>query len=375
MKILFWQWSAFMQKGMEKALTSLKMEYEVFYYQPEDWEKEEAFSQALKKRLIRGDCDVVLSVNYAPVVSEVCEALKIKYISWVYDSPVHIRDISSFRNSCNQISFFDRGQAEYYRAKGYEAAKHLPLAADEEVWTFQERPEYACDVAFVGQLYQSDYGYLMGPLDQYYRGLLEGYVASQEKVSGGYILEDLISGGLLEKLNQYYQKASKGTFKVNKAELAYACACEVTGRERFKALALLSNRYELNLYSQDKDERLAKVRQRGYVDYYTQMPAVFRQAKINLNISLRTIRTGIPLRVLDIMSCGGFVITNYQEELMEYFVPGEDLVIYEDMKDLVLKAAYYLEHEQERKEISQRGRKKVAELFRFEDRIKQLFEN
>jgi hypothetical protein len=104
------------------------------------------------------------------------------------------------------------------------------------------------------------------------------------------------------------------------------------------------------------------------------MPAVFRSSKINLNISLCTIQTGIPLRVLDIMACGGFVLTNMQTELMEYFIPGEDVAVYEDMKDMIAKVQFYLEHEELRKRIAHNGYLKVCEMFRFDDRIKYMLE-
>ena len=117
-------------------------------------------------------------------------------------------------------------------------------------------------------------------------------------------------------------------------------ACETTGRERYMALALLSAHYPVDLYSTDVDKRLEKVRYRGYADYYSQMPLAFSQSKINLNISLKTIRTGIPLRVIDVLGCGGFMLSNYQEELFEYFNIGEELVVYENIEDLFYKAKY-----------------------------------
>lgn len=67
------------------------------------------------------------------------------------------------------------------------------------------------------------------------------------------------------------------------------------------------------------------------------MPKVFKCSKVNLNISLKTIRTGIPLRILDILASGGFVISNFQEELAEYFRLGEEIITYGDIEEL-----YYL---------------------------------
>ena len=93
------------------------------------------------------------------------------------------------------------------------------------------------------------------------------------------------------------------------------------------ALALLQNRCNVSLFSSDKDERLQKVVQPGYVDYYTQMPQVFKKSRINLNISLKLIQSGVPLRVFDVLASGGFLMTNFQPEIVEMFVPGEELVI------------------------------------------------
>lgn len=375
MKILFWQWNAFMQKGMENALRKLNIKYHVFYYPLKDWEQDPLFAEKLEEELGESVYDAVLSVNYCPLISGVCRKRNIKYIAWVYDSPIHIRDLSTFHNSCNRIYFFDRGQAEKYRKEGYENVFHLPLAADGTVWEFQEASQCGgCDVAFVGQLYRSDYDYLMSPLPQYYRGMMDGILAAQGQIYGAYFLDEMITDPLMERLNEFYLKASNSRKRVLKAEMEYACACEITGRERFMALSLLAGRYDVHLYSGERDSRIKGIRSNGYIDYYTQMPSVFKNAKVNLNISLKTIRTGIPLRVLDVLSCGGFLITNYQEELAEYFEPGVDLVVYESVKDLVLKTDYYLKHEKERKTIAENGCRKVRELCGFEERMKHLLE-
>jgi hypothetical protein len=50
-KILFFQWNAFMQKGIERAFTYLGMEYDTFYYIFKDWDKDDDFKEKFKKRL------------------------------------------------------------------------------------------------------------------------------------------------------------------------------------------------------------------------------------------------------------------------------------------------------------------------------------
>ena len=102
------------------------------------------------------------------------------------------------------------------------------------------------------------------------------------------------------------------------------------------------------------------------------MPLVFRNSKINLNMTAKTIESGIPQRVLDILSCGGFCLTNYQKEIADFFEDGKELVMYSSMEDLLIKAEYYLKHEEERKEIAKAGYEKVCTYFDINMRIEEL---
>lgn len=111
----------------------------------------------------------------------------------------------------------------------------------------------------------------------------------------------------------------------------------------------------------------------GTVDYHTQMPLVFAGSKINLNISLRSIHSGIPLRVLDIMACGGFVLSNWQPEIAENFEEGVEIVTFDSLDDCLHKIEYYLTHEEERKRIARNGCRKVQERFSYQIGLEKLF--
>ncbi len=388
-----------------------------------DWDNDIELEKKLMSYLTdsKVSYDAIFSVNFIPMVSEVCNRLamskdsniKPKYISWVYDCSLNIRRIDTLKNDCNRIYFFDRIQAEMYLNQGVSGARHMPLAVDTDVFgevisgncadindivnvkntgyvssivssrdktnisdIFNSNDTvYACDVALVGKLYKSDYQYIVQYQDEYVRGYLEGIVSAQEKLYGGYIIDDCVNETMMKRINDNFSKVSGGTYSVIKPEVTYALATEVTGRERFKALALLQNRCRVNLYSSDKDDRLSGVKQCGPVDYYNQMPLAFNQAKVNLNISLKAIQSGIPLRVFDVLGCGDFLITNYQHEIAECFENGRELVIYEDIPDLIAKVNYYLAHEDERKRIAKNGYEKVKSEYTFERCMKQMLKH
>ena len=71
---------------------------------PEDWDSDNEFADRFRKRITAGIYDVVISVNFMPVISDICNDCSVKYVSWVYDSPLHIRRLIPLR--INAIIFF-----------------------------------------------------------------------------------------------------------------------------------------------------------------------------------------------------------------------------------------------------------------------------
>ena len=140
---------------------------------------------------------------------------------------------------------------------------------------------------------------------------------------------------------------------------------QVTVKERESLLKALGNRFYLDLYSKGKTD-VIKANYLGTADYIKEMPEIFATSRININISLRSILTGIPLRVVDILGAGGFCLTNYQAELSEYFENGRELVWFESPEDLINKAGYYLSHDDERERIAANGLEATKNLFSYD---------
>ena len=372
-KILFYQWYSFMNPGIEKAFKQLEIEYDILYYQQTDWEEDAIFEEKIEKQIQDNVYDAVFSVNFAPVISKVCQHRGIRYISWVYDSPMHIRNIEVMKNSCNEIYMFDWGQVQEYKKLGVNM-EHLPLAVDSEIFNLSMNDEiikkYSAQISLVGKMYTTDYPEYTSPLSTETKKLLNDMISSQRDVYNDCFIPELLTDELLQKINAEYAKAGLD-FYIEKRELEYMMLCETTSRERTVILSLLSKHFDTHLYTTEKPG-IDNLKVHGPVDYYKQMPYIFKLSDINLNISLKSIRTGIPLRCVDVLGCGGFLLSNYQEELVQYLEVGKDCEVYGSFEEMYEKAAFYTKHEELRKQIARNGFMKAQEIFTFRNRIEQM---
>ena len=139
---------------------------------------------------------------------------------------------------------------------------------------------------------------------------------------------------------------------------------------------MLGRRFDVHLYTLDYGENekkiLKNVHRHGGVNYVTEMPVLFKSSKINLNSSLRSAQSAIPLRAMDVFGCGGFLLTNAQPEICEYFEDKKEVVAFHSIEEAVDLADYYLRHDSERQEIAKRGYEKVKRYFRYEDKLREM---
>ena len=110
----------------------------------------------------------------------------------------------------------------------------------------------------------------------------------------------------------------------------------------------------------------------GGVSTAEEMPRVFRRSRINLNHTMRAIRTGLPQRIWDVLGCGGFLLSNAQAEIPDFLEIGKHLDVYESVPELIEKARYYLVHEDERREIAMTGYLEVREHHNIMQRVTQM---
>lgn len=381
MKILFLDNNTFAKLDMIEAFRSLGFTVDLFYHEKIHEVYDSDCDEAFHNAIFGAGYDFVFSLNYYRQLSRLCQKHDMKYVSYVYDCPLVSLYSYTVINPCNYIFLFDKEQYLSLKKEGISTVYYLPLAAnttrlDKMIPNASIHQKLDCDVSFVGSLYNEAHNLFdtLKDLPNFTKGYLDAIMEAQLKISGYFFIEELLTEPIIQDLKKAREYAPQpdGVESLAYVYANYFIARKLTEKERTQLLKRVSDTYPLNLYTHNPTPALPHARNMGAIDYYDVMPYVFKCSKINLNISLRSIRSGIPLRAFDIMGAGGFLLTNYQADFFDYFTPGEDFDYYEDEEDLIRKIDYYLSNDKLRLEIASNAHRKVTESHTFIHRIQTM---
>lgn len=381
MKIFYYTWHENSENDMMEALARLGHVVVKCHIPLKNYEEDEEFTANLERIFLEQQCDIFLSFNFFPIIAKSAHQVQKRYISWIYDMP-HLTLFSpAVQSEYVSIFTFDKVQYEEVKRIKHTQLYHLPLPVNtirlnKLLGEFSREAEYQQDISFVGSLYEKNMYRQINYLPDYLKGYVDGVAEAQQKIYGYNLVQETLTDEVVEQLGKYIHMRLEPSYLVSEKQLyADMINAEITHRERKDLLSALAAGGRFKLYTGSDLSLVPKAQAGGIVSYDTQMPQVFRSSKINLNITLRSIVSGIPLRALDIMGAGGFLLSNYQPELAEYFIDGQEVVMFESKEDMLAKAAYYLQHEEQRKEIAYNGWKKVQEEFSYDVLLKKLFDS
>lgn len=378
MKFLVYRWQAYNQMALEDALINLGHETCTFTCEIDNPEEDAEFEGKLDAYLKEQDYDAVISINYFPVIAKSCNRTGCKYISWTCDSPMLTLYTKSAYLPSNYIFVFDMQAYCEFKARGIKNIWYLPLAADtarnDYILSQVPKKDYHADVSFVGSLYEKNRYDEMVNMPDYIRGYFDALINVQMETYGDNFLERMLSD-IEDQLEGRAVNISGNEF-IGTPSLIVAnttLGMKLASLERRKILNMVSRKVKnTRIYTGSNTDDIPFIKNMGKANYIYEMPHVFHQSKINLNITLRNIKTGIPLRIWDILSAGGFVLTNFQAELPEYFKQGKHLVWYDSHSDMMNKITYYLEHDEERQQIAKEGHLLVQKEHTMEKRVQAI---
>ncbi|MBW2559476.1 MAG: glycosyltransferase [Deltaproteobacteria bacterium] len=331
---------------------------------------------------------VVFAVNYMNGLAEFCHKSNVDLVCWEVDPTTdRLKACTAPADRAHIFTYRKANVSEFVDA-GFKNVEHLFLASDIEKRSAphlspEEQETYGAPLSFVGSsmidnantcknIFLSHYKTYRGDDNEAVgKGvrLLEAILAEQRKDLSRYLIPNLLreqSPGFLNYLSG-----------LSSAHDPFMLVGEIAAAEkRINYLAGL-HAFDVRVWG-DKGWRMAEqygVKYMGSAGHTSEINKIYGASRINVDINRIYQMDIIPMRIFDIMACGGFVLAEHSDDLCEIFEAGREVVTYRTVEELGSKTEYYLDHGDEALEIAERGREAVIKNHTISMRVRHMLES
>ena len=310
--------------------------------------------------------DIVFTLNNLEIIPAPLKEARIPYAIWFIDHPLFWSSPSSLSLSATDyahIFVWERSYLDLLKDLGFKNVSWLPLATNPHLFKEGEvREKFESDISFVGEsmTHYLDKLLLGG-------GYLEHLVkmSIQQKCQKPLREMEVIFGQLEQELGQVL------SFEDEYQRKLFLLNLEVAGMSAYRReIVKTLSEFKISLYGDEGWKNIEGVNFCGRLNYLD-APALYQTSKINLNITKAHSPRAINQRLFDVPAAGGFVLTDFREDLKLLF-DEDEVAYYQNKEDLLEKVEFYLSHPQEREKIARRARKRVLARHTYEVRMKNL---
>ena len=108
MHILMYRWKAYNYRDIEQTFLLLGHTVDNIEQELGSYDVSPEFERVIEEKIRGTHYDMVFTVNYFPLISNVCERTGVKYVSWTCDNPLISMYHESVFHACNYIFTFDK---------------------------------------------------------------------------------------------------------------------------------------------------------------------------------------------------------------------------------------------------------------------------
>ncbi len=337
------------------------------------------------KGILEFQPDLVLTINGAGLdnerlLSHFCASLEIPLVIWYVDEPFLIPEWGQRFSFHTTIAFtFDRFYETKLRNWGLEWVYTLPLGTNAERMLGYATPKrqdsrFVNQISFVGALEYSKIQYLLKNITTMWKTIPPA-------------MPSVLDRAIVE-----YQSNPK----TDPEDVIAACAQELgvqcvfpNGIVKQMILSFVDREASFRLRQRTIEglepfgiavygeplwrDIVGPKRYKGSIDYYSaRIAEVYNATRINLNISKYQLKTTVNQRVFDCALCGGFLITDFKEEIEALFQIDKNIVVFHDLEDLKARITFYLENQNKADDITERAREVVLSKHTYNHRLTQM---
>jgi spore maturation protein CgeB len=339
---------------------------------------------------------VIFSINFIPDLARLAKAVHKPYLCWIIDPLVNVALLNSaWASEYTHIFEFSPADAERFKQAGYTKVYGLPLTVDYDVSANDRPPAAKPDygIAFVGNCYEAEASAFQAYRQQYLQHSIPPQLglATLERVIERAV-ENLVCplrALFLETIEReqpaFFEQAplpsnigpdiqQRTTFFVD--HLLYH---EIDRRVRTKLMQKLAP-LGVDLWGTEKGWQPVfgpGIQYHGQTDSAEGPGEILQNCAIGLNIT-RRITDGANMRTFEIAARGGFQLSLYSDQLARLFKVDEEVVCFKTFDEAYDKAAYYLNHPEERQKIASAAQARYRQEHSFAKRcaaIEQVIRN
>lgn len=332
--------------------------------------------EALQEALRNGRPDLVFSVNGLGldrdgVMADILARLRIPLALWFVDSPEFILYGDALPSrELTGVFLWDRSYLGFAESLGYRAC-WLPLAADQALaGAAVLDARYQASLSFVGNSLAGGFLSRLGSRFPATAEIMELAERAMESV----LLEP--RGGQLDALDRLLEGVD--ALPHGSDERLFFRAYVLHSSTTLYRIGLLRKILPLNPSFFGDPDGWRKLFGPGItthpdVNYFSETPRVYASSGVNFNATSLQMPTAVNQRVFDVPMCGGFLLTDRQDDLFELFDEG-DVATYQGSEDVADKARFYLERPELRDKIAGKARERVLREHTYRHRMGKVIE-
>jgi spore maturation protein CgeB len=334
-------------------------------------EAESEMLKSLLMELVRFQPDFLLTINHigfdeAGVLAGILEDYGIPICSWFVDHPLPILGGAEQNATSNtQLFCYERTALPWLARIGFEDPRYLPTASNPE--QFHPSKVDASISARMGRPLNLVAG------SWFQRARLdvtpEGAEFARQLAIGRTVDRKFLRDDLARLLEQNAPEHGRALFMAAQITLG-----EATLQSRVELVRELAD-LGLVVYGDTHWEKLVEgVELPGAVHPTRELPSVFAGSDVNLNITAMQMPTALNKRVWDVPGSGGFLLTDSQADLFEFFETGVDVATFSCTEEAAEKARFYLDNPAARAKVAAAGFERVEKAHRTHHRLQSMVE-
>jgi spore maturation protein CgeB len=113
---------------------------------------------------------------------------------------------------------------------------------------------------------------------------------------------------------------------------------------------------------------------RPEVNYYDELPQIYGGTAINFNATSLQMKAAVNQRVFDAPAAGGFVLTDFREQLAELFEVGEEVACFGEPGEICDLVRFYLQHPKVRETMTIKARSRVLAEHTYRHRVAAMLD-